>query len=106
MSYVSAVDADSEGRFWRRLGDKQVRARTVVVASGSYHKAHRPAGADTLPSTLHQVLAEDYGSPAKLPPVNVLIVRSGQTGCHLADELHQSGRKVFLACGRDPSIPR
>jgi len=76
------------------------------VASGSYHKAHRPAGADTPPSTLHQVLAEDYGSPAKLPPGNVLIVGSGQTGCQLAEELHESGRKVFLACGRCPWIPR
>jgi putative flavoprotein involved in K+ transport len=88
------------------LADKQVRARTVVVASGSYHKAHRPAGADTLPSTLHQVLAEDYGSPAKLPPGNVLIIGSGQTGCQLAEELHEAGRKVFLACGRCPWIPR
>jgi putative flavoprotein involved in K+ transport len=106
MSQVSALEADSEGRFLLSLGDKQVRARTVVVASGSYHKAHRPAGADTLPSTLHQVLAEDYGSPAKLPPGNVLIVGSGQTGCQLAEELYESGRKVFLACGRCPWIPR
>jgi putative flavoprotein involved in K+ transport len=106
MSKVSAVEADSDGRFLLSLADKQVRARTVVVASGSYHKAHRPAGADTLPSTLHQVLAEDYGSPAKLPPGNVLIIGSGQTGCQLAEELHEAGRKVFLACGRCPWIPR
>jgi len=105
-SHVSAVEADSDGRFLLSLGDKQVCARTVVVASGSYHKAHRPAGADTLPSKLHQVLAEDYGSPAKLPAGNVLIVGSGQTGCQLAEELHESGRKVFLACGRCPWIPR
>jgi putative flavoprotein involved in K+ transport len=36
----------------------------------------------------------------------VLIVGSGQTGCQLAEELHESGRKVFLACGRCPWIPR
>src|SRR2546428_9208111 len=105
-SHVSAIEADSDGRFLLSLGDKQVRARTVVVASGSYHKAHRPAGADTLPSKLHQVLAEDYGSPAKLPAGNVLIVGSGQTGCQLAEELHESGRKVFLACGRCTWLPR
>ena len=106
MSHVSALEADSDGGFLLSLGDRHVRARTVVVASGSYHKAHRPAGADTLPLKLHQVLAEDYGSPAKLPPGNVLIVGSGQTGCQLAEELHESGRKVFLACGRCPWIPR
>ncbi|HEX9100008.1 MAG TPA: NAD(P)-binding domain-containing protein [Candidatus Dormibacteraeota bacterium] len=103
---VSRLEADSDGRFLLSLGDRQVRARSVVVASGSYQKAHRPAGAETLPATLHQVLAEDYGSPAKLPPGNVLIVGSGQTGCQLAEELHEAGRKVFLACGRCPWAPR
>jgi putative flavoprotein involved in K+ transport len=80
-THVSRVEADSDGKFLLRAGDRQIRARSVVVASGSYHKAHRPAGAENLPATLHQVLAEDYGSPAKLPPGNVLIVGSGQTGC-------------------------
>ena len=105
-SHVGYVEADSNGRFLLSLDGRQMRARTVVVASGSYHKAHRPAGAESLPPTLHQVLAEDYGSPAKLPPGNVLIVGSGQTGCQLAEELHEAGRKVFLACGRCPWIPR
>jgi putative flavoprotein involved in K+ transport len=103
---VSRLEADSDGRFLMSLGDRQVRARKVVVASGSYQKAHRPAGAEALPATLHKVLAEDYGSPAKLPPGNVLIVGSGQTGCQLAEELHEAGRKVFVACGRCPWAPR
>src|SRR5260370_1947763 len=86
MSHVSALEADSDGRFLLSLGDKRIRARTVVVASGSYHKAHRPAGADTLPSQLHQVLAEDYGSPATQPPGSVLIIGCRPTRCQLADE--------------------
>jgi putative flavoprotein involved in K+ transport len=105
-SQVSTLESDSDGRFLLRLGDRQVRARNVVVASGAYQKAHRPAGAEKLPATLHQVLAEDYESPAKLPAGNVLIIGSGQTGCQLAEELHESGRKVFLACGRCPWTPR
>ena len=104
-SNVSSLEAGSDGRFYLNLGDRQVRARSVVVASGAYQKAHRPAGAETLPAKLHQILAEEYGSPAKLPPGNVLIVGSGQTGCQLAEELHESGRKVFLACGRCPWTP-
>jgi pyridine nucleotide-disulfide oxidoreductase len=103
---VSRLEADSDGRFLLSLGDRQVRARTVVVASGSYQKAHRPTGAETIPATVHQVLAEEYGSPAKLPPGNVLIVGSGQTGCQLAEELYEAGRKVFVACGRCPWAPR
>jgi putative flavoprotein involved in K+ transport len=33
-------------------------------------------------------------------------VGSGQTGCQLAEELHQADREVFLACGRAPWLPR
>ncbi len=36
----------------------------------------------------------------------MLIVGSGQTGCQIAEELHQAGRKVFIACGRAPWTPR
>jgi putative flavoprotein involved in K+ transport len=36
----------------------------------------------------------------------VLIVGSGQTGCQLAEEIHESGRDVSLACGRAPWVPR
>ena len=103
---VSCLEADSDGGFVLTAGGGQVRARKVVVASGGYQKAHRPAGAETLPAALHQVLSEDYRNPAALPPGNVLIVGSGQTGCQLADELHAAGRKVILACGRCPWVPR
>jgi putative flavoprotein involved in K+ transport len=36
----------------------------------------------------------------------VLVVGSGQTGCQIAEELHEAGRDVFLACGRAPWVPR
>jgi putative flavoprotein involved in K+ transport len=35
-----------------------------------------------------------------------LIVGSGQSGCQIAEELRESGREVFLACGRAPWAPR
>ena len=94
---VTKLEADQENAFVLTTGTGQVRVRRVVVASGGYQKAHRPAGAGSLPAALHQVLAEYYRNPDALPPGNVLIVGSGQTGCQLADELHQAGRKVFLA---------
>src|SRR6202011_1403217 len=50
--------------------------------------------------------AEQYSRPDALPPGRVLVVGSGQTGCQLAEELAESGRDVFLACGRAPWIPR
>jgi putative flavoprotein involved in K+ transport len=103
---VSQLAADPAGGFLVTVDDGQVHARTVVVASGGYQKPHRPAGAESLPSALHQVLSEDYRNPDALPAGNVLIVGSGQTGCQLAEELHEAGRKVFLACGRCPWVPR
>jgi putative flavoprotein involved in K+ transport len=104
--HVSRLEADADGQFVLGLPGRELRARNVVVASGAYQKAHRPAGAEALPTTVYQVLAEDYRNPDSLPDGNVLIVGSGQTGCQLAEELHEAGRKVFLACGRCPWVPR
>jgi putative flavoprotein involved in K+ transport len=103
---VLSLDTDSGGEFVLGLAGGQLRARTVVVASGGYQKAHQPPAAQSIPKAVHKVLAEDYRNPDDLPPGNVLIVGSGQTGCQIADELHVAGRRVFLACGRCPWVPR
>jgi putative flavoprotein involved in K+ transport len=50
--------------------------------------------------------ATRYHDPDRLPRGKVLLVGSGQTGCQLAEELHQDGRDVFLSCGRAPWAPR
>ena len=105
-THVSRLEADPRAGFVLTVDGETIRARTVVVASGGYQRAHRPAGAESLPPALHQVLAEDYRNPEALPPGNVLIVGSGQTGCQLAEELHEAGRKVYLACGRCPWVSR
>jgi putative flavoprotein involved in K+ transport len=98
-SRVSSLKKDGDD-FVLELPEGELRARTVVVATGGYQRAHLPAGSAQLPRTLHQILAEDYRKPGDLPPGAVLIVGSGQTGCQLAEELRQAGREVFLACGR------
>jgi len=36
----------------------------------------------------------------------VLVVGSGQSGCQIAEELHEAGRDVVVACGRAPWLPR
>jgi putative flavoprotein involved in K+ transport len=36
----------------------------------------------------------------------VLVVGSGQSGCQIAEELHEAGRDVVLACGKAPWAPR
>jgi putative flavoprotein involved in K+ transport len=104
-SPVTSVEPD-DGGFLLSLPSGKLKARTVVVASGSYQRAHRPVGSEQLPDDLHQILAEEYRNPAALPPGAVLIVGSGQTGCQLAEELNQAGRNIFLACGRCGWLPR
>jgi putative flavoprotein involved in K+ transport len=92
--------------FVLNLPGSELRSRKVVVASGAFQRAHRPAGSDRLPQGVHQILAEDYRNPSQVPPGAVLVVGSGQTGCQLAEELQDAGRTVFLACGRAPWMPR
>jgi len=102
---VAALDADSNN-FALTTSSGKIRARTVVVASGGYQRAHLPPNANQIPDSVIQILAEDYTNPDAIPPGAVVIVGSGQTGCQLAEELHQAGRKVILSCGRCPWAPR
>src|SRR5207253_10616785 len=102
---VTSLDRDSDGFTLRtEMGD--IDARTVVVATGGYQRPHLPRGANDMPAGLTQLLAEGYNNPTELAEGAVLIVGSGQTGCQLAEELHEDGRKVILACGRCPWGPR
>lgn len=104
-SHVSRLEGGGDG-FLVSLPSTQLKAERVVVATGAYQRAHRPAGAESLPAILTQLLAEEYTNPSELPPGAMVVVGSGQTGCQLAEELHEAGRKVFLACGRCPWAPR
>jgi putative flavoprotein involved in K+ transport len=83
-----------------------VEASVVVLATGAYQQPHRPSGAASLPLDLLQIDVEDYRNPDALPPGAVLVVGSGQSGCQIAEELHETGRNVVLACGRVHWAPR
>jgi putative flavoprotein involved in K+ transport len=83
-----------------------LQATSVVLATGAYQRPHRPKGADTLPADLPQLDVDDYRNPQALPPGKVLVIGSGQSGAQIAEELHQAGREVVLACGRAPWVPR
>jgi putative flavoprotein involved in K+ transport len=104
-SPVTSLESDGGG-FALSLPSGQLNARRVVIASGAYQRAYRPASADSLPNELIQLFAEEYSNPGALPPGAVLVIGSGQTGCQLAEEIHKSGRRVFLACGRCVWVPR
>jgi putative flavoprotein involved in K+ transport len=99
---VTALRPGSRGRFVMDTSAGRMTARTVVLTTGAYQRPCRPAGAATLPAELLQIDAGEYRSPAELPTGAVLVVGSGVSGCQIAEELHEAGRDVHLACGRAP----
>ena len=103
---VSSVTPEPGGGFALSSSAGDIVASTVVVCTGAYQRPHRPAAAATLPADLLQIDVGDYRNPGELPPGRVLIVGSGQSGCQIAEELHEDGREVFLACGRAGWAPR
>ena len=77
-----------------------------MVCTGAFQRPYRPDAAAAFPPGLLVIDAEGYRNPAARPPGKVLVIGSGQTGCQIAEELHEAGREVFLACGRAPWVPR
>ena len=101
---VDAVDVG--GGFVLRTSAGDLAGDALVVATGTYSRPHLPPAAETLPGGLPRLTADDYRSPDALPQGAVLVVGSGQSGCQIAEELHDAGREVVLSCGRAPWLPR
>jgi len=98
--------AATDGGFVLATSAGRVRARRVVVCTGAFQRPHRPVLAAAFPPDVRVIDVGAYTDPDALPPGPVLVVGSGQTGCQLAEELHDAGRTVYLACGRAGWLPR
>jgi putative flavoprotein involved in K+ transport len=98
----------------RRAGDGylvettagEIEARTVVIASGAFNRAARPALAAAVPASVAQLDAFEYRNPESLPAGGVLVVGASATGVQLAAELRRSGRPVTLSVGEHVRMPR
>jgi putative flavoprotein involved in K+ transport len=86
-------------------GDK-IEARNVVVATGLYQEPKIPALSQLFPADIKQLHSDRYRNPEQLPPGAVLVIGSAQSGAQIAEELSESGRKVYLAVGRAGRTPR
>lgn len=100
-----SIERDADG-FHIRTTTGDLQARALVLANGAFQRPHRPAGAETLPSELLRIDVNDFRNAKSLPPGRILIVGSGQSGCQIAEELHDAGRDVVLSCGKAPWISR
>jgi putative flavoprotein involved in K+ transport len=85
--------------------DGEVRARTVVVATGDQNLPRVPPLARRLPEWVARLHAADYRSPGQLPEGAVLVVGSAQSGCQIAEDLLAGGRRVVLATSPVGRVP-
>lgn len=89
-----------------RTSDGDYQAENVVVAAGTFQRANIPDFSSQLNSEVEQMHSSEYRNPEQLAPGAVLVVGSGQSGCQIAEELLEDGRKVYLATGRAQRLPR
>ena len=95
-----------EGAFRLSTPRATLRARKVVIASGSLNRPLRPAWAAEIPDSVVQIDASGYRNPTGLPPGSILVVGSGQSGGQIAEDLAEAKRRVFLATGSIGRLPR
>ena len=84
----------------------EVRARTVVIASGACNEPAMPRFNEAVPASVEQLTPFGYRDPAQLPDGGVLVVGAAATGVQLAAELRRSGRPVTLSVGEHVRLPR
>ena len=102
---VSSLVKDAD-RFVVMTDGDAFTARSVIVATGAYHRAYIPAFASDFLPSLVQRHSSEYRNPGALPSGFVLVVGAGNSGAQIALELAESGRSTWLS-GRDTgSIPR
>jgi putative flavoprotein involved in K+ transport len=104
---VTSVEGDADGKgYLVRSPQGDIRAGNVVVAAGTFQKGRIPAFSERLTAGVSQIHSGDYVNPGSLTDGAVLVVGTGQSGCQIAEELYQSGRKVYLCVGGAGRVPR
>jgi len=102
---VTGVARNDDG-FQLQTSDGPVAAKVLIAASGAFQRPFVPDALASLPDTLDVRHVGNYRSSSELPDGAVLIIGSGQTGAQLAEELHEAGRDVVIACGKAPTAVR
>jgi putative flavoprotein involved in K+ transport len=104
---VTALErAADSGRYPLTTNSGIIQAANVVIATGPYQRPAIPTMSSDVPKNIFQVHSSAYRNPNQLPSGAVLVVGSGASGCQIADNLHQSGRQVYLSVGHHNRVPR
>ncbi len=102
---VLSVDPIETG-FLVSTDEEDFEADNVVIATGLFQQPKIPLHSTNLPSEIHQLHSSEYHNPEALPDGAVLVVGSAQSGCQIAEELYQSGRRVYLSVSSAGRLPR
>jgi len=84
---------------------RELTARSVIVATGAYHRPHVPGFAAELVAVAKQLHSSEYRNPTQLPAGDVLVVGAGNSGAQIATELAAT-RHVFLSGRSTGHLPR
>jgi putative flavoprotein involved in K+ transport len=102
---VSVEPMNSKG-YRVQTPERTYEANNVVIATGFFQQPKIPSSAASLSPSITQLHSSAYRHPESLPAGAVLVVGTGQSGCQIAEELYQRGRKVFLCTGSAGRVPR
>jgi putative flavoprotein involved in K+ transport len=102
---VISVEPNGAG-YLVHTAEATIETSNVVIATGLFQKPRVPSFSANLPVNVQQLHSSEYCNPAALPPGAVLVVGSAQSGAQIAEELYQSGRKVYLCVGASGRGPR
>lgn len=104
---VTAVEQKKTGNgYLVRTTAGGYEAENVVVTVGTFQYPNIPAFSQNVPEEIVQLHSSGYRNPEALPAGAVLVVGSGQSGCQIAEELHEHGRQVYLCTGKGGRLPR
>jgi putative flavoprotein involved in K+ transport len=102
---VSSIEPTDDG-YLVKTDKEEFEAANVVIATGMYQEPKVPLMSERISSKVRQLHSSEYRNPDGLPEGAVLVVGSAQSGCQIAEELYQSGRKVYLSVGNAGRVPR
>jgi putative flavoprotein involved in K+ transport len=102
---VRSVEKDSQG-YLVHTSEGNYQAVNVVIATGLYQSPNIPEFSRAIPPSVKQIHSMEYKNPSALPSGAILVVGTGQSGAQIAEELYQSGRKVYLSIGSAGRVPR
>jgi putative flavoprotein involved in K+ transport len=102
---VYSVEKAHEG-YLVRTSEGNYRVQNVVIATGLYQSPQIPKFSEAIPEEILQIHSMQYKNPFSQPGGAVLVVGTGQSGAQIAEELYQSGRKVYLSVGSAGRVPR